>query len=149
MSTAPTIKNKKAYHNFEIVDTLEAGIALLGTEVKSIREGNISVGDSFVRVFGEELFLVNLHISVYKQGGYANHDPLRKRKLLLHRREIKRLSGKVRERGFTIVPLRIYFNDRGIAKVEIGLCRGKRQYDKREAIKKREQVREANRELRY
>lgn len=149
MNTAPTIKNKKAYHNFEITDKLEAGLVLLGTEVKSIREGNVSMGDSFVRVFGEELFLVNLHIAEYKQGGFANHDPMRKRKLLLHRGEIKRLSGKVRERGFTVVPLRIYFNERGLAKVEIGLCRGKRKYDKREAIRKRDQAREASRDMRY
>ncbi|HAK96909.1 MAG TPA: SsrA-binding protein [Planctomycetes bacterium] len=149
MNTAPTIKNKKAYHNFEITDKLEAGLVLQGTEVKSLREGNVSMGDSFVRVFGEELFLVNLHIAEYKQGGFANHDPMRKRKLLLHRREIKRLSGKVRERGFTMVPLRIYFNERGIAKVELGLCRGKRQYDKREAIRKRDQAREASREMRH
>ncbi len=149
MSTSPTIRNKKAFHNFEITDKLEAGLALLGTEVKSIREGNVTMGDSFVRVIGDELFLVNLHIAEYKQGGFANHDPMRKRKLLLHRCEIKRLSGKVRERGFTLVPLRIYFNERGIAKVELGVCRGKRQYDKREAIKKRDQAREMSRDGRY
>ena len=148
MRTAPTIRNKKAYHNFEITDKLEAGLVLLGTAVKSIREGNVSMGDSFVRAFGGELFLVNLHIAAYKQGGFANHDPMRRRKLLLHRREVKRLSGKILERGFTLVPLRIYFNARGLAKVELGLCRGKRKYDKRQAIMKRDQAREASRELR-
>ena len=144
---SPTIKNKKAYHLYQVEDEIEAGLSLQGSEVKSIREGNVNMGDSFVRPFGDELFLVNLHISPYKQGGYANHDPLRRRKLLLHRREIKRLSGRVRERGFTLVPLKIYFNKRGFAKVLVGLCRGKRQYDRREGIKKRDAQREIEREL--
>ena len=145
--SAPTIKNKKAYHLYHIEDQIEAGLALQGTEVKSVRAGNVSIGDSFVRPLGGELFLVNLHISPYKQGGYANHDPLRRRKLLLHRREIRRLSGKIRERGFTLVPLRIYFNERGYAKVMLGLCRGKKLHDRRDAIRKREEKREIQRHL--
>jgi len=145
--SSPTIKNKKAYHLYHIEDQIEAGLVLQGTEVKSLRAGNVSMGDSFVRPVGDELFLVNLHISPYRQGGYANHDPLRRRKLLLHRREIKRLKGKVRERGFTLVPLKIYFNDRGFAKVLLGLCRGKRLHDRREAIRKREERREIQRHM--
>ena len=145
--SSPTIKNKKAYHLYHIEDQIEAGLVLQGTEVKSLRAGNVSMGDSFVRPVGDELFLVNLHISPYRQGGYANHDPMRRRKLLLHRREIKRLRGKVRERGFTLVPLKIYFNDRGFAKVLLGLCRGKRLHDRREAIRKREENREIQRHM--
>ena len=145
--SSPTIKNKKAYHLYHIEDQIEAGLVLQGTEVKSLRAGNVSMGDSFVRPVGDELFLVNLHISPYRQGGYANHDPMRRRKLLLHRREIKRLRGKVRERGFTLVPLKIYFNDRGFAKVLLGLCRGKRLHDRREAIRKREEKREIQRHM--
>ena len=145
--SAPTIKNKKAYHLYHIEDQIEAGMSLTGTEVKSLREGNASMGDSFVRADGDELFLVNLHIEAYKQGGYANHDPMRRRKLLLHRREIRRLCGKIRERGFTLVPLRIYFNGRGLAKVMLGLCRGKKLHDRRESIRKREEKREMDRHL--
>jgi SsrA-binding protein len=144
---SPTIKNKKAYFQYHIDDQIEAGLALQGTEVKSIRAGNVSMGDSFVRPLGDELYLVNLHIASYKQGGYTNHDPMRRRKLLLHRREIRRLSGRVRERGFTLIPLRIYFNDRGYAKVLLGLCRGKRLHDKREAIRKRDERREISRHM--
>ena len=140
-------QNKKARHDYHIDDTYEAGIVLQGTEVKSIRAGNVSMGDSFVRPLGDELYLVNLHIAAYKQGGYTNHDPMRRRKLLLHRREIRRLSGRVRERGFTLIPLRIYFNNRGYAKVLLGLCRGKRLHDKREAIRKRDEKREISRHM--
>jgi len=145
---APTIKNKKAYFQYEILDEIEAGLVLQGSEVKSLREGNVSMGDSFVRPRGEELFLVNLYIAPYRQGGYANHEPMRPRKLLLHRREIKRLMGKIRERGLTLIPLRIYFNKRGYAKVLLGLCRGKKLHDRREAIRKREERLEIERHLR-
>jgi SsrA-binding protein len=144
---SPTIKNKKAYHLYQVEDEIEAGLVLQGTEVKSVREGNVTIGDSFVKPLGAELFLVNLHISPYMRGGYANHDPMRRRKLLLHRREIKKLSGKVRERGFTVVPLRIYFNERGFAKVLLGLCRGKKLYDRRDSIRKREEKREMDRHM--
>jgi SsrA-binding protein len=144
---APTIKNKKAYFQYYVDDEIEAGLVLQGTEVKSIRAGNVSMGDSFVRPVGDELFLVNLHIAAYKQGGYTNHEPLRRRKLLLHRREIRRLGGKIRERGYTLVPLKIYFNGRGYAKVLLGLCRGKRLRDKRETIRRREGKREIERHL--
>ena len=146
---SPTIKNKKALFRFHVEDRFEAGISLCGTEVKSLREGNCSMGDSFVKSVGGELFLVNLHIAEYKQGGYANHDPMRRRKLLLHAREIRRLSGKIRERGFTLVPLKIYFNERGYAKVQLGLCRGKRLHDKREDIRKRDEKREFGRQMKY
>ena len=145
---APTIKNKKAYFQYQVLDEIEAGLVLQGSEVKSLREGNVSIGDSFVRPRGEELFLVNLYIAPYRQGGYANHEPMRPRKLLLHRREIKRLMGKVRERGLTLIPLRIYFNKRGYAKVLLGLCRGKKLHDRREAIRKREERLEIERHLR-
>ena len=126
---------------------MEAGLVLQGTEVKSMRDGNVSMGDSFVRADGSEMFLLNLHIAAYKQGGYSNHDPMRRRKLLLHRREIRRLIGKIRERGFTLIPLRVYFNNRGIAKVMLGLCKGKKLYDRRDAIRKREEKREIARHM--
>lgn len=141
----PKIKNKKAYREFHIEDKIEAGIVLQGTEVKSMRCGNVNIGDAFVRHQGEELYLFNLHISEYAQRGYSSHDPLRKRKLLLHKREIRRMSGKIRERGYTVIPLEIYFNKRGYAKVLLGLCRGKKLYDKRQDMKKRDMKREMDR----
>jgi len=140
--SAPTIKNKKAYHEYHIEDQIEAGLVLLGSEVKSMRDGQLNMGDSFVRVSSGELFLINLHISEYKRAGHFNHEPMRNRKLLLHRREIKRLSGKIRIRGYTLVPLKIYFNNRGLAKVLLGLCRGKKLFDKRDAMRKRDMKRE-------
>jgi SsrA-binding protein len=139
--------NRKARHLYEILDTVEAGLVLLGPEVKSLRAGRASLGDAYARIRGGEMFLVNAHISPYEQAGRANPDPLRERKLLLHRAEIARLSGKVRERGFTLIPLRMYFRD-GRAKVELALARGKRAYDKRESIRKREEDRSVRRALR-
>jgi SsrA-binding protein len=145
----PEIRNKKAYHDYEILEKIEAGIELKGSEVKSLREGKASIKEAYVRIENGEVFLVNAHISPYTHGGLFNHDPKRKRKLLLHKREIKRLAGKVQERGLTIVPLRIYFNKRGWAKVEIALVKGKKKHEKREAIKRREAEREIQRVLKH
>jgi len=139
--------NKKAYHDYEIVETFEAGLVLEGTEVKSLREGRANLKDSFARVEDGEVYLYNAHISEYKFGTHYNHKPDRKRKLLLKRAEINRLAGKVAQRGFTIIPLRIYFNERGWAKVEIALARGKRKYEKKEVIKQRDIEREVAREM--
>jgi SsrA-binding protein len=139
--------NRKAFHDFFIDETYEAGIALVGTEVKSLREGRVNLRDSYAEVKDGELFLVGVHISPYEQGNIWNHDPLRRRKLLLHRDEIRRLAGKVNERGYTIVPTKVYFKG-GRAKVEIGLARGKRLYDKRADLARREADREVEREFR-
>lgn len=141
--------NKKAYTDYTIVETYEAGIVLLGTEVKSLREHGASFKDSFCRIKDGEIFLLNLHIPLYRFGNIYNHDPERPRKLLLHRKEIDRLWGKVRQEGYTIVPTKIYFNDRGIVKVEIAVARGKKAYDKREEIKKREIEKKIREHLKY
>lgn len=138
--------NRKAYHNYEIMETVEAGVALLGTEIKSIRDGRVSLGEAFARPEKGEIWLLNVHIPRYEAGSYANHDPLRPRKLLLHKGQILYLAGKVSERGFTIVPLRFYYK-KGRVKVELGLARGKKQYDKRETIKAKEANREMDRAL--
>ena len=141
--------NKKARHNYYIEETVEAGIALKGTEVKSLREGKGNISDGYCEVKDGEIYLVNVHISPYKHEGYVSHDPLRDRKLLLHKREIKRLAGKITLKGYTLIPLEIYFNDRNIAKVKLGLAKGKKMIDKREAIKKREVEKEIERRLKY
>lgn len=137
-------QNKKAYHDFEIGEKFEAGLVLLGTEVKSLREGRANLKDSYARVKRDEVFLFGLHISPYSHASFDNHDPERIRKLLLHRSEIKRLLGKTQERGFSLVPLKLYFKE-GKAKVEIALARGKKEYDKRESLKKKEETREMDR----
>ena len=137
-------QNKKAWHNYFIEDKYEAGIALLGSEVKSLREGKASLGDSYAKIKNGEVFLVDAHISPYPHANRFNHDPLRTRKLLLHKREIKRLIGKVQEKGFTLIPLRLYFSD-GKAKVELGLAKGKKLYDKRETLKRKTIQREMER----
>ncbi len=139
--------NRKAFHDFFIDETYEAGIALVGTEVKSLRDGRVNLRDSYAEVKDGELYLVGVHISPYAQGNIWNHDPLRRRKLLLHKEEIRRLTGKVNERGYTIVPTRVYFRG-GHAKVEIGLARGKHLYDKRADLAKREADRDVQREFR-
>ncbi len=139
--------NRKAYHDYFIEETYEAGISLLGTEVKSLREGRVNLKDSYAIIKDNEVFLLNCHISPYSHGNIQNHDPIRTRKLLLHRKEISKLWGKLSQRGFTLVPLNIYFK-KGKAKVEIGLCKGKRQYEKRETIKEKEARREIQRHLR-
>jgi len=137
-------QNKKARFHYSIEDTLEAGICLLGTEVKSLREGRANLGDSYGTIKNGEVFLVDAHISPYSHGNWANPDPLRTRKLLLHKREIKRLIGKVQEKGFTLIPLRLYFSN-GKAKVELGLAKGKKLYDKRESLKRKTIEREMER----
>jgi len=141
------LKNRKARFNYEIVEKIEAGLVLKGTEVKSIRAGKLSFRDSYAAFEGNEAFLCNLYINHYDEGNRYNHDPERKRKLLLKRYQIKRLSGKVRERGLTLVPLRVYFK-KGYAKVELGLGRGKTRSDQRETIRRRDLQREMARELR-
>jgi SsrA-binding protein len=140
-------KNKKAFFNYEILETYEAGIALVGSEVKSIREGKISLKESYAEIKEGEVFLVNCHISIYEASNRFNHDPLRERKLLLHKREIKRLTGKVQERGLTLVPTKVLINEKGKMKVELGLAKGKRAYQKREAIRERDRDREMKAEL--
>ncbi len=139
--------NKKAFFNYEILETFEAGIALLGSEVKSIREGRISLKESYADIKEGEIFLINCHISPYEAANRYNHDPRRERKLLLHRREIKRLTGKVIEKGLTLVPTRVFINAKGKVKVEISLAKGKRVYQKKEAIKERDIEREMRAEL--
>jgi SsrA-binding protein len=145
----PEIKNKKAYHDYEILEKYEAGIALKGTEVKSLREGKANLRDAFVRIENGEAFLFNAYIAPYSHGNLFNHEPTRKRKLLLHKSEIKRLFGKSQEKGLTIIPLRMYFNDKGKVKVEIALVKGRKKYDKREAIKRRELEREAQKAMKF
>jgi len=135
--------NRKARHEYHIFDTYEAGIVLLGTEVKSIREGRVNLRDSYGRIEAGEVYLHNLHISAYSHKGYSEHEPLRRRKLLLTRPEIRKLSAKVLERGFTLVPVRMYFKH-GLAKVVIGVAKGKRTYDKRETLKRRQIDRETS-----
>ncbi|MBS1112264.1 MAG: smpB [Nitrospirae bacterium] len=134
-------QNRKAYHDYHVEDTLEAGIALLGTEVKSLREGRANLKDSYVILKSGEAFLLNCHISPYSHGNIMNHDPLRTRKLLMHRNEIDRLRGKVEGKGYTLIPLKLYFKD-SFVKVEIGLARGKKLFEKRDTIKEREAKRE-------
>jgi len=134
--------NRKARHNYTLLDTFEAGVVLLGTEVKAIREGRVNLRDSYARVEQGEVFLLNVHISPYSHRGYADHEPLRRRKLLLQKREIRKLIGKTVERGLTLVPVRMYFK-RGLVKVALSLAKGKRVHDKRETLRQREADREA------
>ena len=140
--------NRKARHDYLLFDTFEAGIALLGTEVKAIREGRVNLRDSYGRVEQGEVFLYNMHISSYSHRGYADHEPVRRRKLLLHKREIRKLIGKVIERGMTLVPVRMYFK-RGRVKVAVSLAKGKRVYDKRETLRRREADREARAAIKH
>ncbi len=138
--------NKKAYHEYFILDTYEAGIALHGTEVKSLRMGKGSIKESFVKIEQGEVFIYGLHISPYEKGNIFNKDPLRVKKLLMHKSEINKLTGKINEQGVTIVPLKIYFKD-SLVKVEVGLAKGKKIYEKRETIAKKDQQREVQREF--
>jgi SsrA-binding protein len=140
--------NKKAYNDYFIEETFECGIALTGTEVKSLRQNRAALRDSFATVRNGEVWLHNVHISPYSHGNRANVDPDRKRKLLLHKKEIRYLIGKTKERGFTLVPLKLYFSPSNIVKVELGLARGKKNYDKRDSIAKRDQQRDVERALR-
>jgi SsrA-binding protein len=140
-------QNKKAFHDYEVLDKFEAGMALAGSEVKSIRAGRISLKDSFVEIQNGEAFLLRCHISPYEQASIFNHEPERKRKLLLNRREIHRLDQKVKTRGFSIVPLQVYMTDKGLFKIEIALVRGKREYEKKQKLKERDLQREMDRDV--
>jgi SsrA-binding protein len=142
----PVASNRKAYHDYFIEETVEAGIALVGTEVKSLRGGRITLRDSYAEFRSGELYLVGVHISPYEQGNVWNHDPMRVRKLLLHRREIERLEARVNERGYSVVPTKVYFKD-GRAKIELGLARGKKLYDKRADMAERDARRDMERSL--
>ena len=138
--------NKKAYHDYFIEETYEAGIALHGTEVKSLRMGKCSIKESFVRIENEEVYIYGMHITPYEKGNIFNRDPLRVKKLLLHKSEIRKMKGKIAEKGYTLVPLKVYFN-RSLVKVEIGLAKGKKLYDKRQDIAKKDAKREAERDF--
>ena len=142
------VRNRRARHDYDILETYEAGIALKGTEVKSLREGKASIQDAYAKVEDGEVWLHQMHISPYERGGRFNHDPKRPRKLLLHKYEIKKLIGRTQERGLTLVPLKVYFNDRGIAKIELALAKGKKLYDRRREIARRIEERETERALR-
>ncbi|HVN57126.1 MAG TPA: SsrA-binding protein SmpB [Bacteroidales bacterium] len=140
-----SIKNKKASHEFEFIEKFVAGIVLRGTEIKSIREGKATIGDSYCQFIKGELYVIGMHISEYWWGNLNNHVPLRERKLLLTGRELKKLERKVKETGLTIVPIALFITERGLAKVEIALSRGKKEYDKRETLKRKDATREMDR----
>lgn len=139
--------NRKAYRDYTVLDSFECGIELKGSEVKSVREGKINLNDSFARLESNEIILYNTHISPYEQASYLNVEPARPRKLLLHRSQIRKVTGQLTQRGLTLIPLKAYFNDRGFAKIELALCKGKKLYDKREDIKRRETDLEMRRAL--
>ncbi len=139
------VTNRKAYRDYDVLESVESGIELKGSEVKSLRAGKINLDDSFARAEKEEIFLYNAHISHYTEASYLNVDPDRPRKLLLHKGQIQRIIGKLTQKGLTLIPLKIYFNDRGFVKVELALGKGKKLYDKRESIKRRETDREMRR----
>ena len=146
MAIKTVATNRKAYHNYHIGESVEAGIVLTGTEIKSIRAGRVSLGDAYVKPEGGELWLLNAHIARYEAGSYMSHEPTRPRKLLLHRKQIDSLAGKIQEKGLTLVPLKLYIKD-SIAKIEIALAKGKKLYDKREAIARRQTDREIGRAI--
>ncbi len=145
IATGSVARNKRAWHDYEIVEKVEAGLQLAGTEVKSLRNRQCDLEGAFARIQDNECWLIGCKIAPYAQGGYVNHDPLRKRKLLLHRTQIKKIRTKLDQRGFTLIPLSVYFNSRGLAKVELGLAHGKRQYDKRQKLREKEQKRDMSR----
>jgi len=147
-SSRPIAENRKARHRFEILDTLECGIALVGSEVKSLRAGKLSLDEAYGKIRGGELWLIGADIPEYFNASIWNHDPKRPRKLLLHRREVQKFANKAHEKGLTLVPLKLYFNERGVAKVLLGLCRGKKLHDKREALKKADMKRDMDRAMR-
>lgn len=146
-NAAPSIQNKKAWHNFELVEKVEAGIVLLGTEVKSLRERQCDLEGSYARLTDGEIWLLGCKIAPYERGGYTNHDPLRKRKLLLHKAQIRKIRTKLEQRGFTLVPTRIYFNERGKAKVELALATGKKLHDKRQALREKQARKDIGRDM--
>ena len=135
--------NKKAFFNYEILESMEAVISLLGSEVKSIRDGRVTMKDTYADIRNGEIILFGLHISPYEAANRFNHDPLRERKLLLHRREIRRLTGKIQERGLTLIPTKVLMTDKGLIKIELALAKGKKLYEKKEAMKERDTAREA------
>lgn len=139
------IKNKKAYFNYEITDLFIAGMQLTGTEIKSIRNSKVSINESYAVIIKEEIFVKNMTISVYEQGNYNNHDPLRLRKLLLNKKEIAKIVRAIQEKKLTLIPTRLFINEKGLAKIEIGLARGKKMYDKRDDIKKKDLQRDSDR----
>jgi SsrA-binding protein len=139
--------NKKAWHNFEIEDRFEAGMELMGSEVKSLRDGQADLSGSYARILNAECWLLGTKIAQYQQAGLLGHSPTRKRKLLLHKHEIRKIYTKLEQRGYTLVPLRIYFNSKGIAKIELALAKGKRKYDKRQAIAEREQKKDIEKRM--
>ncbi len=145
MENQKITENRKAFHDFTILESMEAGIALKGTEIKSIRQGKVNLRDGFARIVKGEVFLFNVHISEYTHGNINNHNPLRDRKLLLHKKEIDRLIGKMNKGGLALVPISMYFKN-GRVKVQLGICKGKKKFDKRESIKKKDLARE---EARY
>lgn len=147
MSEKIIATNRKARHDYEVLDTMEAGLVLTGTEVKALRAGKANLKDSYARITRGEVYLINMHISPYSHGTYNNHDPLRERKLLLHKKEIRKLIGKVENTGLTLVPLKLYFK-RGKAKVQLALAKGKKIHDKRQSIAKRDADLEIRRQLR-
>lgn len=142
------VRNKKASYQYHVIEKLECGIVLKGTEVKSLRAGRVSLDEAYARISEDELWLIGCNISPYEKGGSANHEPARKRKLLVHRRQIGKWAPQVKAKGLTLVPLRIYFSDRGLAKVTVALAHGKTHGDKRQAMKKREHQREISKAMR-
>lgn len=139
------IENRRAFHEYHVIDTYEAGIELKGTEVKSLRGGKANLTDAYARIKDGEVILIGLHISPYDHGNINNHDPIRTRKCLLHKREILKIKSAIEKDGFTLIPLKIYFNEKGKAKMQLGICKGKQLHDKRESIKERETKRELDR----
>ena len=146
-STGPLAQNKKAWHDYEFVEKVEAGVSLLGTEVKSIRDRQVDLEGAYARIEGSEVWLVGCKIAPYEKAGFENHDPLRKRKLLLHRTQIRKIKTKLEQRGFTLVPTKVYVNARGLIKVELALARGKRQFDKRRKIQDKQVRRDLDRNM--
>jgi SsrA-binding protein len=144
----PIAENRKARHRFEVLDTLECGVALAGSEVKSLRDGKLSLDEAYGRVRSGELWLIGCDIPEYPQANVWNHEPKRPRKLLVHKRQLRKFAAQAHEKGLTLVPLRVYFNDRGVAKVLMGLCRGKQLHDKRQSLKKADMQRDIDRTLR-
>jgi SsrA-binding protein len=144
-STGAVAQNKKAWHDYELVEKVEAGMSLVGTEVKSLRDKLCDLEGSYARILDNECWLVGCKIAQYERAGSVNHDPVRKRKLLLHKNQIRKIQTKLEQRGFTLVPLRIYFNERGIAKIQLALAKGKRQYDKRHKIQDQQHKRDLDR----
>ena len=147
-STTPRIRNKKAWHNYEILDKFEAGISLQGSEVKSLRAGNAELNGSYAKIVRGECYLIGSKIEQYQQADYNNHKPDRDRKLLLHKQEINRIISKIDQKGYALIPLALYFNSRGLVKVEIDLARGKKLYDKRDTLRQKDQARDLQRSIR-